>query len=222
MKIITLTILFSLSQFGFAVEFDINLNSTATYSPTSAAFNINAQLTCSDPLINPSNLERDTRRLYYISDSSLETLAANVPPTIPTFSHQNWPADHLQLSSGVSRNEYLALKFKTHVTDETTASFIFANPPLNIGPPSQGTTYSISECPGDFRQSLGKCLKLSSSASSLFWSTEGIYLDSQVCNLDKNKVYYFNIINSNDAYSFEISSCPQQETHCGIMFFSAE
>jgi len=210
------------SPYTFGLECYNNGNSGNTSGLQSVIVNVGSGLPSScfndlDP-VNPANLQRDTRLLYYISDATLGSLQAN--GITPGFEHQEWPADHSTIQLGITRNRYISLKFETDSTLIPASSIVFANPPLGVGPPSQGTTFSISECPGDFRQSLGKCLKTASNTNSLFWTTGAA--TNLACNLDKNKEYYLNIIHSDDSYSFDFSSCPSNETHCGIQFFNAD
>jgi len=95
----------------------------------------------------------------------------------------------------IDRNEYAALSFAT--TSQTDQSFgdisIFDTPATPEGP----YVVSISACPGDFGPDLASgCRKLMDPGffNSFNWETIPSFEDPDICSLDLNKSYYFNMV----------------------------
>ncbi len=123
-----------------------------------------------------------------------------------------WPGSSAQsLSLTIHRDEYVAAQFNSGNTDYT-GNLVLVPVTGDEGPASFGTTWVISECPGDFNTHLGQ--SACKSTSTLRWSTEGTD-GSARCQLDKNKTYYLNIIHSWNTASDYASKC--SSAYCGLL-----
>lgn len=97
---------------------------------------------------------------------------------------QSFPAqDIVEKTQRLGRNEYIAIEFNT-------ADFNGLGRLKTIQISNGVRNIAISECPGVFVQDVpAACFDEQSNGPGLFYSTDG----SQLCNLDKNKLYYANI-----------------------------
>ena len=118
----------------------------------------------------------------------------------------------------LTRNMYAAMRFTTDNTNNF-GSLTLAPPSNGQGPPSTGTTLSISECPGDFsvHNNQANCLKVGGSIPSLKWSQNPAASGGVYCKLDKGKTYYLNIVSSKStATNFSSTDC--STSYCGLLW----
>ncbi|WP_223787063.1 hypothetical protein [Marinicella meishanensis] len=64
----------------------------------------------------------------------------------------------------------------------------------------ENATISVAECPGDFSET-AQCVKAVNNFSNMFFSTNPADNPALYCLMDKDTVYYFNIVLSNDPYN---------------------
>jgi hypothetical protein len=118
----------------------------------------------------------------------------------------------------LTSNKYIAMQFNTNNTN-AIAKLIFTAPGNGQGPPSTATTVAISECPGDFTTHLNqaRCLRIGGGIPNLRWSQNPNTNTLTHCILEKNRIYYLNIVHSNStANGYSTTSCTS--TNCGAIF----
>jgi hypothetical protein len=116
----------------------------------------------------------------------------------------------------LTRNQYIAGQFNSGSAN-LTAKFDFTTPGGDQGPVPNGSTVTISDCPGDFTQHLGQSrCEASGGNPSLFFSDSPSANPAIFCKLDKNTTYYLNIVHANEgSNNFATSLCPS--SYCGIL-----
>lgn len=135
----------------------------------------------------------------------------------------DWPSNFGDsISLRLDRNQYLSARFTTNSLS-VKGRFQLATPGNTQGPSSSGTLV-ISECPGDFTTHLNqvKCQRLVGASGGLRWATDSSASASTYCKLEKNTVYYLNIVHSisptnsvDPADNFSSSLCGT--SFCGIL-----
>ena len=108
--------------------------------------------------MNPGNLPRDyTYTVYQNETGGLQ-----------------WPVNNDTFHITVQKGKYIALKFTTPSDNATYGDFMgsVSFVTTNLGPLATGQTFAVSECPGDFRQSLGRCFHSFSELSTFSWTTD--------------------------------------------------
>lgn len=118
----------------------------------------------------------------------------------------------------LTSNKYIAMQFSTDNTN-AIAKLVFTPPGNGQGPPSTATTVSISECPGDFTTHLNqaRCLRIGGAIPNLRWSQNPDTNTLTHCKLEINRIYYLNIVHSNDVENdYKITDCTS--TNCGAIF----
>lgn len=129
-----------------------------------------------------------------------------------------WPGrvgESIRLS--LTANEFIAASFNSGDRN-FEGRFQLAASGNFEGPPTVGTTLSISECPGDFATHLNQeaCLGGPGSVSSLRWSHNPEADRTRFCVLDRNTDYYLNIVHSRTAEDgFTTSAC--NFPYCGVL-----
>ncbi len=134
------------------------------------------------------------------------------PPVVP------WPGNwgesiHLSLTA----DQYIAAEFNSGL-DHDKANFQLAPSGNFEGPPTVGTTISISECPGDFSVHLGQesCLHKGGAIQNMRWSTDLDANEILFCKLEKDHTYFLNIVHSNtDQDGYTTTSC--NFDYCGVL-----
>ncbi len=129
----------------------------------------------------------------------------------------DWPGnfgDSINLS--LSQNEYLSASFITN-SNSDQGTFQLATPGNAQGPGSQGTIV-ISECPGDFTTHINQatCLRQVGTSGSFRWATDPA-AGSNYCKLEKNTLYYLNIVHSLTPENGYVTSSCSSSTYCGIL-----
>ena len=118
----------------------------------------------------------------------------------------------------LTSNKYIAMQFSSDNTN-VIANLVFTPPGNGQGPPSTATTVSISECPGDFTTHLNqvRCLRIGGAIPNLRWSQNPDTNTLTHCKLEINRIYYLNIVHSNDVENdYKITDCTS--TNCGAIF----
>lgn len=211
---------------------------THTFDVTNITTNSTYGLQCSNNIGSSSLLTTTvtiSSSANCVGQPPLSTLAEDVtiiahnfsPPTLYDGTYKDfqqvpnpidWPGnfgDSISLS--LTKNEYLSASFITN-NDNDQATFQFATPGNTQGPASAGTIV-ISECPGDFTTHINqvRCLKEVGPSGSFKWATDPA-ADSTYCKLEKNTLYYLNIVHSlTEENGYVTSSCTGAESYCGIL-----
>jgi hypothetical protein len=83
------------------------------------------------------------------------------------------------------------------------------------------TTITISECPGDFNVHLNqaRCKSSGTATGPLYWSDMSDANPQLYCKIERNKIYYLNIVHSNDSPDYQSSGCVLYPNinFCGIL-----
>jgi len=64
----------------------------------------------------------------------------------------------------------------------------------------ENATIAVAECPGDFSET-AQCVKSVNNFSNMFFSTNPADNPALYCLMEEDKIYYFNIVLSNDPYN---------------------
>jgi hypothetical protein len=122
------------------------------------------------------------------------------------------------MSFGIDSGKYVALEFNSGLIPYLGARHGLVTPSnAQGGIPNGGTSYSISECPGDFSTHLNQrgCLKVGG-LQQMRWSVgQPIAPDSSFCNLELNKTYYMNFVHAANSPNYDISTCSDPD--CGVL-----
>jgi hypothetical protein len=131
-----------------------------------------------------------------------------------------WPGvfGHL-ISLSLSRFQYISTAFNSNNNDYLARIQLSSSGNFE-GPPSRTATIVISECPGDFNVHLNqdKCRSIGGGAPSIRWATNATADPEKYCLLEKNKVYYLNMVHSDNSENnnFDTSDCHNSYSYCGI------
>jgi len=132
----------------------------------------------------------------------------------------DWPGVYgTQGFMTLTKNQYAAMQFNTDNSNEK-AKFVFTTPGNGQGPPTNATTVSISECPGDFTTHLNqsRCLAVGGATPNIRWSLNPSENPATHCLLNKNTTYYLNIVHSNTTVNGYTTSACTGPSYCGIIF----
>ena len=133
----------------------------------------------------------------------------------------DWPGVFgTQAFFNLTSNKYIAMQFNTD-SRNIIGELSFETSGNGQGPPSTATTVAISECPGDFTTHLNQesCISIGGETPVLLWRQDLSPGSTELthCKLEKNKMYYLNIVHSNSVSSdYSITSCTSSA--CGGIF----
>ena len=114
------------------------------------------------------------------------------------------------------KNNYSALQFTAPAQVLTKKLFFESGRPDDGGPAPY--TVVISQCPGDFTESLGSGCKVSGVTPTLRWTTDPNLASNFRCLLNPGEDYYINIVHSLDEGSgYEVTNC-NSTARCGVLF----
>lgn len=134
-------------------------------------------------------------------------------------SGSGWPGNYGEsIGLSLSQNKYVSAMFNTNGNDYD-ARLLFQVPSNFQGPPSNAYAVVISECPGDFNTHLNQA-KCITNSNSLYWSTKKIPNGPPgfFCELEKNTVYYLNIVHSDNSENNDYATSDCQNSYCGLLF----
>lgn len=111
----------------------------------------------------------------------------------------------------IPRNEYQAIKFTTNSSDKGKVSF-----DRHTHAEDTTKTIAITECPGDFSNTLPSSLcRRTSQATAIYFNTESPF-SSWECPLEPNRDYYLNIAYGKGTANNLENTCT--ETKCGAIY----
>jgi len=139
-------------------------------------------------------------------------------------SGSGWPGVYGELIRlTLTQNQYVAAVFHSG-NNNSTAKLLFVSPSVSLGPPSSGMAIAISECPGDFNTHLNQpnCLINAGGSPNFKWSTNPNASAAIYCKLEKNKIYYLNIVHSNNSENNNYATSGCLNSYCGILATQVE
>ncbi|WP_395373865.1 hypothetical protein [Marinicella sp. W31] len=114
------------------------------------------------------------------------------------------------------KNNYSSLRFTAPVQALTKKIFFENGRPDDGGPAPY--TVVISQCPGDFTDSLGSSCKVSGPTPTLRWTSDVNNTSNFRCKLEPGEDYYINIVHSlNEGSGYEVTDC-NSTARCGVLF----